>query len=277
MPAETARLDFDALGTTCHLFARDLPIARLEEIAGHVREMHQRLTRFDPASELSSFNAGAGEGWQEVSPDFEDLLRESLSAHRLSGGLVNPAVLGSMLAIGYTRTLREGVTGAALDKARPLRPLPELLEVQSGRARLAAGAGLDFGGIAKGWLADRIAAGWLGEDGLVNLGGDLFACGPGPEGDGWPVGMGPVTVLLRDQGAATSATTHRRWQVAPGRELHHLIDPRTGLPALSDLATVSVIATRAVDAEVVAKTALLLGSALAPPYLAAHSLGWWLD
>jgi len=89
--------------------------------------------------------------------------------------------------------------------------------------------------------------------------------------------MGPVTVLLRDQGAATSATTKRRWQGSPGRELHHLIDPRTGLPALNDLATVSVIATRAVDAEVVAKTALLLGSALAPPYLAANSLGWWLD
>lgn len=276
MPAETTRLDFEALGTTCHLFARGLEPERLAEIAAEVGEMHRRLTRFQPDSELSRFNALAGAGWTEVSPELEDLMRASLAAHELSGGLVNPAVLSSMLAIGYTQPLRDGVTAPALELARPLQPLPQVLAVEPGRARLARGCGLDFGGIAKGWLADRIAAGRLGGDGLVNLGGDLSARGPGPQGDGWPVGMGPVTVVLRDQAAATSATNRRRWAGSEGEVLHHLIDPRTGLPSRSDLETVSVIATTAVGAEVAAKTALLLGSAQAPPFLAANSLGWWM-
>src|SRR6266403_1971655 len=71
---------------------------------------------------------------------------------------------------------------------------------------------------------------------------------------GWPVGMGGATVMLRDQGAATSSVRRRRWG-----ELHHLIDPRTGLPSRSGLEEVSVVAATGCEAEVVAKTALLLG------------------
>ena len=83
-------------------------------------------------------------------------------------------------------------------------------------------------------------------------------------------------MLLRDQGAATSGTRRRAWRQGPER-LHHLIDPRTGLPAVSDLSEVAVVAGRAMDAEVHAKTALLLGAADAPVHLAAHALAWRLE
>ena len=71
---------------------------------------------------------------------------------------------------------------------------------------------------------------------------------------------------------ATSGTSRRRW----GEELHHLIDPRSGLPAVTDLIEVSVIARTGVEAEVLAKTALLLGSSGAPDFLRAAAIGWWL-
>jgi len=87
------------------------------------------------------------------------------------------------------------------------------------------------------------------------------------------VGMGGKTVLLLDMGAATSGTRKRTW----GPDLHHLIDPRTGLPSRSDLVEASVIARSGADAEIFAKTALILGSAKAELYLAAHdALGWSL-
>ena len=277
MPAEPeppARLSFEAMGTSCHLFA-PAPGERLQAAADWVVRQGERFTRFQAGSELSRLNAGAGSGWIEVSEDLESLLRAALDASLLSGGLVNAAVLPSMLAIGYTRTLSAGPTPAVLTAARPLAPLPELLQVEPGRARLAAGAGLDLGGIAKGWLADRLAA-RLGESCLVNLGGDLAARGGGVAGEGWPVGLGDVTVLLRDQGAATSSTERRRWKSGEA-ELHHLIDPRTGLPARTDLTTVSVVARSATVAEVAAKTALLLGSEAAPGYLAGHAAGWYVS
>jgi thiamine biosynthesis lipoprotein len=146
-----------------------------------------------------------------------------------------------------------------------------VLSVRPGRARLEVGCGVDLGGIAKGWMADRLAT-RLGPNALANLGGDLRAAGSGPNGDGWPVGFAGVTVMLRDQGAATSSVRQRRWG-----DLHHLIDPRTGLSSQSGLEEVSVVAGTGSDAEVVAKTALLLGQGLATAYCAAHAQAWWLS
>jgi thiamine biosynthesis lipoprotein len=74
-------------------------------------------------------------------------------------------------------------------------------------------------------------------------------------------------------GAATSGTRKRTW----GPDLHHLIDPRTGRPSRSDLSEASVIARTGADAEIFAKTALLLGATKAEEYLTAHdALGWSL-
>lgn len=264
------RLSFEALGGRCELLAVGPTHLSLDEGARWVTAMHARLTRFDEASELSRFNATAGR-WVEVSPELEALVGEALRAYALSDGLVHAGVLGRMAAIGYARSFERGPTTLTAPAPEPLAPLPELLAIAPGRARLAPGAGIDLGGIAKGWLADRLAE-RLGENVVVNLAGDLFARGGGPAGEGWPVGVGGVTALLRDSGAATSGTSVRRW----GDRLHHLVDPRTGLPAETDLREVSVVASSATDAEIYAKAALLLGAARAADYLMPRALGWWL-
>lgn len=232
------------MGTRCSLFG-DGDLAEGER---WVRLMSSRLTRFDESSELSRLNRAGGR-WIDVSDDLEQLLRASLRAFEMSGGLVNVAVLPSMLAIGYTRPMVDGMTRPALETAQPLRDLREVLEVKRGRARAAVP--VDLGGIAKGWMADRLCE-LLGGHVLVNLGGDLYARGE------WPVAVAGKTYLLRDLGAATSSTRKRRWG-----ELHHLIDPRTGLPAASSVEEVSVVADTAVDAEILAKTVLIAGRSAA--------------
>jgi thiamine biosynthesis lipoprotein len=261
---------FEALGTNCSLFAVGLSRARLVEGEFWVRRTGSRLTRFSPDSELSRFNASAGR-WVDVSEDLEALLRESMRAYETSRGLVNVAVLPAMAAAGYTRPLAEGRPVVTVLEGCAVPPLPDVLDVRPGAARLEQGAGIDLGGIAKGWMADRLRES-LGSNAVANLGGDLSAGGDGPDGAGWPVGLAGVTVLLRDRGAATSSVRRRRWG-----ELHHLIDPRTGEPARTGLEEVSVIATDGLEAEIVAKTALLLGPEVAPAYCAAFALAWWLS
>ena len=263
-------LRFEALGGQCELYSA--AAGRPADLAGVRRwidAMHDRLTRFTPDSELSRFNASAGR-WTEVSPELEALLRQSLEAYTTSGGLVHVGVLPALLAAGYTRDFASGPTPST-GEIVIAPPLPEMLEVANGRARLRAGTAIDLGGIAKGWLADR-AVERVGENALANFAGDLRARGDGPDGDGWPVGFGPSTVLLRDIGAATSGTGGRRW----GARLHHLIDPRTGLPADTDLTEVSVLAPTGSEAEVLAKTALLLGRDVGGRFLDARSLGSYL-
>ena len=261
---------FEAMGTACSLFAVGMPERCLVDGERWVHDLASRLTRFSADSELSRLNERAGE-WVEISVELEAVLRAARRAYEMSSGLVNVAVLPSLLAAGYTRTLSAGATAVTLERARPAPALPEVLHVRAGLARIEPGACLDLGGIAKGWMADRLCE-VLGPNAVVNLGGDLRAVGAGPRGDGWPVSVAGITLLLRDQGVATSSVRRRRWVDA-----HHLIDPRSGLPAETGLEEVSVVAASGFEAEVVAKTALLLGPEVATAYCSRHALAWWLD
>lgn len=264
-------LTLEALGGTCELFAVDAPASGLAETAAWIASLHGRLTRFDRHSELSRLNAAA-DRWIDVSDELHALLAFALDAYADSGGLVHAGVLPALAAAGYRGTFAQVAwDDRPVPASGPLAPLPELLELRPGVARVRRGAAIDLGGLAKGWIADR-AAERLGPSTLVSCGGDLSARGMGPTGEGWPVGFGDRTLLLVDAGAATSGTTCRRW----GAARHHVIDPRTGAPASSDLAEVSVLAPSAAEGEVLAKTALLLGSAGAPAFLAGRATGWAL-
>lgn len=261
---------FGALGGRCELFGPDP--GPLRATRAWIARMHDRLTRFSPDSELSRFNRSSG-SWTPVSPELGALLEVALDAYEQSGGLVHAGILPALLAAGYTRDLAAGPTPRTAERVL-VPPLPEILTVRGGEARLVAGGAIDLGGLAKGWLADR-AVERIGPNALANLAGDLCATGDRPgerehgEDLGWPVGFGGTTVLLRDGGAATSGTTGRRW----GDGLHHLIDPRTGAPARSDLVEVSVLAATATEAEVLAKTALLLGAADGAAFLDRRARG----
>src|SRR5260370_39004754 len=145
---------FEALGTNCSLFAAGRSHGSLVEGEFWVRRLGARLTRFSSDSELSRLNARAGE-WVEISADLETLLRASLRAFEMSTGLVNVAVLPSMLAIGYTRPLMEGAVIATLDAAGPLPALPAALQGLDGLARVARASGIGLGGLAKGCMTAR--------------------------------------------------------------------------------------------------------------------------
>src|SRR2546421_163871 len=214
---------FEALGTSCSLFAGGHSRMRLLEGELWVRRLGARLTRFSTDSELSRLNRSAGQ-WTAISDEMEVILRAALHAHEMSAGLVNAAVLPSMLAAGYTRPFAEGPTVATLEGVRPPSPLPEVLEVRPGEARVQAGCGIDLGGIAKGWMADRLCE-MLGPNFVANLGGDLRAVGPGPAGDGWPVGVAGVTLMLRDQAAATSSVRRRSWGAGPVLPIYAEVGP----------------------------------------------------
>jgi thiamine biosynthesis lipoprotein len=102
---------------------------------------------------------------------------------------------------------------------------------------------------------------------LIEAGGDCLAIGRGPEGDGWRIAVEdpfgadePVAVLrLTNKGVATSSTRIRRWQV-DGKAVHHLIDPRTGRPAESGLASVTVVDADPARAEVWSKSLFVVGA-----------------
>jgi thiamine biosynthesis lipoprotein len=260
-------------GSRCSIHACDVLLDDVSACTAEVYAFEARLTRFDPGSELSRFNAAAGTR-VSVSPLLEELLRTTLDAHLLTDGLVNAAVLPALVAAGYDRSIeqvrRRTGNGAASPRASMPAPLlPDVLDVGRGWARLAPGCAVDLGGVGKGWLADRLAERL--DNTAVNLGGDVAARGDGPGGGGWSVGLcDGWAVSLRGGGVATSGTTARRWATG-----HHLIDPRTGAPADTDVAEASVVAADTATAEALSKAAVLLGSVAAPRWLAARGAQHW--
>jgi len=200
---------------------------------------------------------------------------------------------------GTISTHPEDIHGDAVPARSPqsLPPTGSTVRLRLDPLRCAVavdtGGALDLGGIGKGRAADLLhrsirEAGALGA--CVNLGGDLRVSGMAPSGDGWIVDVDdpfratePLTTLvfggsgavpMSDDGlaVATSSTRRRRWRTSTGGEAHHLIDPRTGASATSDLVQVTVVARSALDAEVAAKALLIRGVRTPADRAAAEAL-----
>ena len=213
------------------------------------------LTRFREDSELSRLNA---EGSLAAGPDLLRVVELALAANERTGGRFDITIHDALVAAGYDRTF-ELVPADRATPALPPAPRGTGVVVDDGVIRLETGVQLDLGGIGKGYACDR-AAEILATAGpcLVNAGGDIAT-----RGGSWPVGVetdgAPLTLELAGAGLATSGRDRRRWRRG-GRELHHLIDPRTGAPSETDLLRVTVVAPDAVEAEVAAKSLFLAGA-----------------
>jgi len=269
---------FRAMGTDAHVIvaAPDAVAATLVGLARQrVELLEQCWSRFRPTSELSGLNARAGSGPIPVSEDLLILVQRMHDAWVLSDGLFDPTVLTSMNRLGYD-------TDFTTVSARPFGPadvavVPSpgmtsiVIDPLASTVSLPTGIGIDPGAIGKGLAADLIADELhsIGAQGvLVNLGGDIAIRGTLAEQ--WTIGIEDERRSLEEQertidvlvlpdgaksiGVATSTTLKRRW--AQGRR-HHVIDPRTGDMATSDLVQVTVAAQQAWHAEVIATTALL--------------------
>lgn len=245
----------------------------LAEVEEMFADVESQLSRFRDDSELCRLNARSGRGAVTVSPLLCRVLAQALAAAHQTDGIFDPTLLPQLRQAGYDRSF-ELLANARDDS--PYLPAPSgrygwrqvCLDPVNRTVELPAGVAIDLGGIAKGWTVDR-ASELLAEWGpsLVDAGGDMRASGL-PGGESWPVAledpfhpeMDLLTLALNDCAIATSSIGKRHWQ-RKGQRFHHLIDPRTGTSAQSDLHTVTALAPSAMEAEVAAKTALLLGSA----------------
>jgi thiamine biosynthesis lipoprotein len=279
--------EFPAMGTTVRLL---LPERQAGAGVRLVRELftswEDQLSRFRPDSELSRLNQRAGLPLA-VGPLLYTVLLQALAAAEATQGWYDPTLCGQLVSLGYDRTFADLplTTAAARGSSEQGSPVSagggwrRIHLVTSTRTiTLPVGVGLDFGGIAKGMAVDAAIA-LLGRYGieraLVNAGGDLAVHGYPPDGKAWPIailaGDNPAVVPLRQGTLATSGIARRRWR--QGEHLrHHLLDPRTGLPAETGLQSVTVAAERCEQAEVAAKVAFLLGPVRGPAFLHRRGL-----
>ena len=243
----------------------------LQQVPAWFEDWEQSLSRFRAESELNLLNRSAG--WPvQVSQTLWDVFQAAVEAEATSEGLVRASVLEALIAAGYDRSFDLLPCERAAAPVSAWGAVGSLAEVSLDEAThticLPADMQLDFGGVAKGWAAHQASKRLAGYGAaLVSAGGDIAIRAEQSNGALWPIAIdNPFktgeylnTMMLGACGVATSGTDYRRWKQG-GRWSHHIIDPRSGQPAQTDLIAVTVIAPTAMMAEMAAKAALISGS-----------------
>ena len=253
-------------------------------------------SRFRADSELVALQPRMASGVR-VSPMFRLLLERALDAARMTGGDVDPTLGADLAALGHGPNIsaelsspantvgRPGIRSVPVSPApSPSDPVPPLAPRAPGWSRVhvdgdvltvPAGLRLDLGASAKAVAADLAAAEVhrrLGCGVLVSLGGDLASAGPGPQDEQSEAKSGQWQILVRDLPAdpaqhislapgfalATSSTQKRRW-LHQGTQVHHILDPRFGLPAEPVWRSVTVAAPTCLEANAFSTGAIVRG------------------
>ncbi|GAA4775284.1 FAD:protein FMN transferase [Microbacterium gilvum] len=246
----------------------DAQLARIDEAASRFRS-DSELNRVAPLQ-----HAGV-----EVSSLLALLVQRGLDAALLTGGLVDPTLGHSIDRAGYDRDIRFVESDDAPVKAIvTTRPGWRSVRLAGTHLTVPGHLALDLGASAKAVAADLVAreiARETGASALVSLGGDIATAGEEPHG-GWHISAqdGPgqpkqVVRMAAGTGIATSSTLHRTWRRG-GEPMHHIIDPRTGLPAPPVWRSVSVSAESCFVANALSTAAVVLGES-APAWLAGRA------
>lgn len=268
---ELCTVTFQAFDTLCAVSA-DVDAVGLREIETLCARYELLLSRFNPDSRLFALNAAAGK-WIDVGDELADVLRAALGYCERTGGLFD-------ITMGGVCRLWDFRRGIVPDGAAIAEALAHVdwrnVQVEGIRARITdPQATIDLGGMAKGYIADRVIDLLKrrgATTGVINLGGNVACLGSKPDGSAWNVGLrAPVpsggslqaasftSVSVRGKSVVTSGVYERTF-MRNGRVLHHILDPRTGKPAETDVLSATVIADKSIDADGYTTALIIMGA-----------------
>lgn len=282
------------LGPHPHL---DTGIALAGQLIAMCREYERLFSRTLPHSDVSRINRAHGE-WVRIDPRTADLIGEAVHYCTQSEGTFD-ITIGTLCRLWNWKAQQ---VPHSTEIAQALRHVNyRAIEMSYGYSAGQTGgdnsngssnddeawcrlrdpqAAIDLGGIAKGWIADRLCetiqfAGY--EHFLIDLGGNTVLHGRPADQQPWNIGIpNPLdtgrsiaTLQLTDVSIVTSGIYERRF-TADNITYHHIIDPHTGYPARTNLISATIIARTSLDAEGYSTTVLAVGAHRAARFIAAH-------
>jgi len=241
-----------------------------------INALERMLSRTIDSSEIARLNS---DGEIQPSEDVRALLEQSLELTEVTGGLFNVTVAPLVELWGITSDSPRVPAQKEIDALLPLVGMDHL-HVTDDLIRLDENCAIDLGGIAKGYASDRVAAIFAQygvESGAVSLGGNAYVRGTKPDGSLWSVGIqDPVGegccayIALSDAFVVTSGGYQRFFTADDGKVYQHILDPRTGCPAESDLTSVSIIGKDGTAADALSTALYVMGEQDAVSFWRAH-------
>ena len=245
-----------------------------QQIDERLEQLEQLFSTYRPQSALSRFNAAASRDWIPVAREMAEVARASEGISLLTGGAYDVTVLPLVRLWGFASQRRsdslpmpaEIATASALVDWRKLEVRMNPPALRKTLPHLSA----DFSSMAKGFAADAVSELLVtigARNHFVQVGGDIKTRGAPANASGWraaieqPVeGASSIACLVTLDGQALSTSGDYRnfFQVGP-RRYGHIIDPRTGEPASSSLAAVSVVNASCARSSALATALFVLG------------------
>ncbi len=250
------------MGTTYTIKQFSAQPLSAEKVNFKLRQMNTIFSTWNDSSELSLFNKNPTNQWVKVSDALFFVLREAEKINQQTHGYFDPGI-GRLLDIwGFgVKSVADKPDSQEIKVALEQSSIRHLQFVK-GRIKKHKDIQLNLSGIAKGFAVDELAR-LLENSGvarfLVEIGGEIRVRGKWNVGVEMPNTKFPIALELNNQAVATSGD-YRNYFVWEGRRYAHILQPDTGLPATSDLASVSVIHNQAMLADAYATAMLAMGS-----------------
>ena len=217
------------------------------EIERRLREYEQQYSMYLPDSQISRINEQAGKDYTEVSQQCLVLLQQAIAVSAQSNGLFDITIAPLTRLWDITAEHPRVPQPQLVEQAKQLVDYRDIL-IDGNRVMLRnPGQAIDLGAACT--IIRQVAQEYEIKTGYVSVGGNLIVLGKDPQGEDFrfairdPQGEASEYIATLSLTGSTMATTgaYERWFEQDGKRYHHIIDPRTGYPAESDLLSVSVI------------------------------------
>lgn len=266
----------NTMGTTFSIQAAECKYLNCNDLDAKIRErleaLENRLSHYRHESELSIFNEDAGDRWFPASVDLMTVVNFALELSRASSGAFDITVAPAVDAWGFgppassgipdEQTIADAQSRIGYEKLQT-RPSPRAIRKTSDAVKINLSA------LAKGYAVDQLAL-LLEDQGILNylveIGGEVRTAGARADGQAWRIGIESpdgsldieYIVAPGDEAVATSGD-YRNFYIEDGERISHTIDPANARPVDNGLASVSVIAPSAMQADALATLFMVLG------------------
>ena len=245
-----------------------------QEIMEHCRQMcedyEQMLSATIETSEISRINNAGGEP-VEVSDETAGLIEEGIKYGDISDGRFDITIAPATDLWNFTDN-EEKILPDPDELAEAVTHIDyHCIKVEGNTVTLTdPEARIDLGGIAKGYIADRLKE-YLKDEGiehaLIDLGGNMLTLGRRYDGNDFRIGIqkpfadtgtAMAVVSVNDKSVVTSGDYERYFE-KDGVIYHHILDPDTGYPVQNDLDQVTIISDHSVDGDALSTTCFAMG------------------
>jgi thiamine biosynthesis lipoprotein len=236
-----------------------------------IKKLEHKMSYFIPESFVSQLNSSSGEASVKIDSDTFRVLKSATEYYELSDGAFD------ITAAPLTALWRNGIKNKVLPLRSEVQSLVPsvsgvgiILNEKSKSAKIGKNQSVDLGGIAKGYAADMALKAYRScgvNSAFINLGGNVHTLGKKINGEPWMIGVQDprskrgdfiAALAISDKSAVTSGDYEKYFEYE-GKRYHHIIDPKTGYPASSDLMSATVVSSSSIQADALSTAVFVSG------------------